>query len=306
VTRDARLDDEPGPWAVAPITEGEHWSRLSALAQAADLTVLIAPETMGILASLTRELEAAGVNVLGSSPAAIDLTADKARLGHWLVARGVQTPPSRTVCPVAGLPADMTYPAILKPIDGAGSIDTFYLHNAASVPADARQMSKALLQPFVPGMPMSASFLVDGHGNTWLVGVGTQRITIRDGRVEYRGGSLPASSPEPAGQIREVVQMVGGLRGFVGVDFIWDSRRRHATILDINPRPTTSCVGLTNLLPAGGLADAWLAVFESGAGDPDLLGGLWKRVHGRRRLSFDTYGACFADDGGFYECGTAR
>jgi predicted ATP-grasp superfamily ATP-dependent carboligase len=305
-THDARLDDDPGPWAVAPIAEGEHTSRLSELARAADFTVLIAPETTGILAGVTRELKEAGANVLGSSPGAIDFTADKAHLADWLLERGVETPPSRTVWPTAGLPADVSYPAILKPIDGAGSIDTFYLENAGSIPEGARQMSEALLQPFVPGLPMSASFLVDGHGDAWLIGVGTQSITIREGRVEYRGGTLPASSHEPAGQAREVVQMIGGLRGFVGVDFIWDSRPRRATILEINPRPTTSCVGLTRLLPAGCLADAWLGVFESDAGDPDLLDGLWKRVHGRRRVSFDSYGASFPADGGFGECGKCR
>ena len=40
-------------------------------------------------------------------------------------------------------------------------------------------MSQALLQPFIPGVPMSASFLVDGQGRAWLLGVGIQRIAIR-------------------------------------------------------------------------------------------------------------------------------
>ena len=47
------------------------------------------------------------------------------------------------------------------------------------------------------------------------------------------------------------VEAVEGLAGFVGVDFIWDEQSRHATILEINPRPTTSVVGLCRLLPRG-------------------------------------------------------
>ena len=79
-----------------------------------------------------------------------------------------------------------------------------------------------------------------------------------------------------------VVESIPGLRGFVGVDFLWDEARRQATVLEINPRPTTSCVGLTRLLPPGQLADAWLVAFEEPVGDAELLSGLADRVHGQQ------------------------
>ena len=60
VTLDVRLPHDPGPWQTEPIAPGNYAGRLRALARAADFTVLIAPETSGILAGLTRDLTAAG------------------------------------------------------------------------------------------------------------------------------------------------------------------------------------------------------------------------------------------------------
>ena len=135
VTSDARLPDDPGPWTIVRIAAGDDPGRLRDLARAADFTVLIAPETSGILASLTREFEHAGAQLLGSTADAVELAADKARLAARLRELSIDTPPTRTIVPGAGLPHDAKYPAVLKPVDGAGSVDTFYLADAQSLPA---------------------------------------------------------------------------------------------------------------------------------------------------------------------------
>ena len=41
--------------------------------------------------------------------------------------------------------------------------------------------------------------------------------------------------------------MFPGLRGWVGVDFLWDEVYSRVTILDVNPRLTTSYIGLRAL-----------------------------------------------------------
>lgn len=298
VTLDSRLPDDPGPWSVARIFEAEHVPRVCELARAADFTVLVAPETRGILAGLTRELNQAGARILGSSAEAVELAGDKARLAARLKAVGIDTPTVRTIVPSLGLPADAEYPAVLKPVDGAGSVDTFYLASARSLPEDARTMPAALLQPFVPGVPMSASFLVGAGPRSWLIGTGVQRMAIRDGRFEYRGGTMPAAWPHALPQVRLAVQAVEGLRGFAGVDFIWDAARGHATILEINPRPTTSCVGLCRLLPPGRLAQAWLDACAPSTTDFELLDGLSRMVLGRKSVSFNASGEFINEDVG--------
>lgn len=265
VTLDPRLPPEPGPWTAVRIGPGEEEPRLLGLAVEANYTVLIAPETGGVLADRTRALEEAGVALLGSGSEAVDLAGDKLKLAKHLAEWGIRTPPGCRVVPAEGLPDDFTYPAVLKPIDGAGSVDTFLIERSGDVPGRAAALSEALLQPFLPGLPMSASLLVDHRGRPTLIGIGRQSVVVRDGRFEYRGGTLPAPQENFDATACRAVEAVPGLRGFVGVDFVWDDATGDATILEINPRPTTSVVGLARLLPAGRLARAWIDLVQ---GDP--------------------------------------
>jgi predicted ATP-grasp superfamily ATP-dependent carboligase len=188
------------------------------------------------------------------------------------------------------LPAQAEFPAVLKPVDGAGSVDTFYIADAQSLPEGAQAMPVALFQKFVPGVPMSASFLVGDGGMSWLIGMGRQRMAIRDGRFVYLGGTLPAFEPRAISQIVPAIDAVPGLRGFVGVDFIWDAAAGDATVLEINPRPTTSCVGLCRLLPPGHLAEAWLDACDPPIEDFERLEQLCRLVRGKKSVCFDASG----------------
>ena len=124
MTLDARLPDEPGPWTTHRIRPGTAARSLPALASCADHTILIAPETGGLLRDLTLALGRSGANLLGSTPGAIDLAADKLRLADHFARAGVPHPETRLVHPRSGLPRDAIYPAVLKPTDGAGAVDT--------------------------------------------------------------------------------------------------------------------------------------------------------------------------------------
>jgi len=255
VTLDPRLPPDAGDWESVAVDSTD---QLEALAGRADFTLLIAPESSGVLEALTRRLDRAGCRLLGSKADAVALTADKAALGERFTDRGVPTPRSRVLEPGEALPDDAPYPAVVKPLDGAGTLDTFRVEG----PADSCRLPPAqgrrLVQEFIPGVAMSATFLVRDDGRSRLVAIGEQRMELRDGRFSYLGGTVAVSCPEAAPIVSRAVQSVDGLRGLVGVDFIWDAARRLATVLEINPRPTTSCVGILRHLPPGELAGAWL------------------------------------------------
>lgn len=296
MTLDARLPDDPGPWTIERVAAGESIQHLRQLAQSADFTVLIAPETTGILAQLTRALHAAGARTLGSTAEAVDLTGDKLQLALHLQSAGIDTPRTRQVIPAAGFPVDVDYPAVLKPSDGAGSLNTFLIPNPYTAPSEATAMPVAVLQPFQSGAPMSASFLVGDTGEMFLIGIGAQRMVICDGRFEYRGGTLPMTCPGALAQLEPAIACIDGLRGFVGVDFLWEPKQRRATVLEINPRPTTSYVGLSRLLGPGVLARAWLDLYDTAAGrNLEQLSSLAERVHRQRPVSFDANGSFLTD-----------
>lgn len=297
VTLDDRLDDDPGPWTIERISPDDGPDRLIRLARDADHTVLIAPETTGILERLTRQVLDAGARLLGSAPDAIAMAGDKAALAVHLAARGIETPPSRVVVPREGLPENAQYPAVLKPIDGAGAIDTFLLEGPDDLPDAALGMSRALLQPLVSGRPMSASYLVDAEGRAWPLAVGEQDVIVRGGRFRYRGGRLPVSTRPDTSPMQAAVESIRGLRGFVGVDFLWDDCRQRATVLEINPRPTTSIVGLVRLLPPGRLARAWIDTVEPALAGAADLSELAERLRARRAMSFDASGTILDAEG---------
>jgi len=188
------------------------------------------------------------------------LAGDKWRLAGRLRARGIPTPECRPIPAGAAIPSDGPFPAVLKPIDGAGSVETYLLADAGSVRALGCVSFEALLQPFYSGVPMSASFLLPHEGPPALVATGRQKIKVEDGRFQYLGGVIPSTCPEALPVLLSALSVVPGLAGFVGVDFLWDAERRSVTVLEINPRVTTSHVGLTGLFVPGRLARAWMAV----------------------------------------------
>jgi predicted ATP-grasp superfamily ATP-dependent carboligase len=290
MTLDERWPEEAGPWTSIPIRRGDAPDRVVELSRHADYTVLIAPETTGVLAGMARALRDAGSHSLGSLPDAIELTADKHRLAAWLSDRGLPTPPGRVVVPTEGLPTDVPYPAVLKPIDGAGSVDTYLIADARSLPAAALAMPQGLLQPLLSSVPMSACFLVDKTGEAALVGTGRQKVVMEEGRFTYLGGRIPASCPVGEQVAREAVHSVPGLQGFVGVDFIWEPSRGEAMVLEINPRPTTSHVGISRLLEPGTLARAWLAACGVPGFSGECLNGLADAVARQPAIEFDCVG----------------
>ncbi len=289
VTDEARWPDDPGPWTTTRLGKENYHATLLEIARQADYTVLIAPETMGVLAGLAARLERAGVRSLGCSARSMELTGNKARLADWLLARGIATPACRTVVPAAGLPPDARYPAVLKPVDGAGSVDTYWVAHAGDLSAAARVMPVALLQPFHDGIPMSASFLIT-EDRPWLIAIGRQRTAIREGRILYQGGLIPVPCPQAEALLGRAVQSVPGLRGFVGVDFFWEPQLGETTVLEINPRATSSFVGLGRLLPAGRLAAAWLAACGVPGYKRDLLENLASLVRRQPPVCFDADG----------------
>ena len=170
------------------------------------------------------------------------------------------------------MPADFRYPAVLKPVDGAGAVDTIVIDSADSPVTDELFPHPAgVLQPYLPGSPMSASFLVSTGGRARLLAVGEQEI-VRDGpRLQYRGGRLIPEVERCDGQVRRAVEAVPGLRGFVGVDFLRDEATGRTTVLEINPRPTTSAHAIVALLAPGALASEWLRPLDPSAPDPTGL-----------------------------------
>jgi len=218
------------------------------LAAEADWSLVIAPETDGVLLRLAKEVERVGGRLLGPSPAAIALASDKFALyEHWRKL-GVPTPDTVLV------PESPTgWPCLVKPRDGAGSDGVRLVETAEEYRCFAGQIA----QRFHPGRPASLAFLI-GPRDTIAMPPCFQLIST-DGQFRYGGGLLPID-PELAARAERLgrAALVGlpGLLGYIGVDLILGDAADGSddAALEINPRLTTSYVGLRALFD-GNLAE---------------------------------------------------
>lgn len=305
MTLDDRSPEEPGPWEPVRVGPGEEPGALARLSRGVDYTLVIAPETGGILFDRARILDRVGARSLGCSPASIAGAGNKLVAYHRFLSCGVRTPPTRAVsprdawprrntfpmgelvavCPTVEVPepladlppsraadAEIEHPVVLKPFDGAGSTHTYLLSGEADWPDPGWQPEVALLQPWVDGELKSASVLVDRLGRPHVLGFAGQRASVDGGRISYRGGIAPLRfGEEELRMVSRVVRSLPGLFGWVGIDFV-DDGFGPPIVLEVNPRPTTSVVAFLALLEPGMLAEAWLGLLDDEPkGLPDRL-----------------------------------
>jgi tyramine---L-glutamate ligase len=202
----------------------------------ADAVLLIAPETAGILARLTRAVEESGRLLLGSNSAAVAVAGDKWLTFQALRAHGVTTPPTLRASP----PADWPYPLVVKPRDGCGSEGV----RLVAGPGDLPCMLDQIVQQYVDGEHVSVSLIAAG-GRSVPLSLNRQAIRLEGGLFAYHGGQTAIAHPlqaEAFSMAMRAVAAVPGLAGYVGVDLVLTERE--PVVIEINPRLTTPYVGL--------------------------------------------------------------
>ncbi len=215
------------------------------LAAQSDWTVVIAPEFDGLLEQRACWVREAGGRLLGPVPETIALAADKHRLASYLAAAGVSVPEGQFIGRGTQFPGEFGFPAVLKPNDGAGSLNVRLVRSAdearmiGELPFDAR------LEMFIAGTPCSAAVLCGPKQHLALAAC--RQHLSDDERFHYLGGSLPLPQPL-ADRARRLavaaVETLPGALGYVGVDLVLGDTESRDTVIEVNPRLTTSYVGL--------------------------------------------------------------
>jgi len=216
------------------------------LACDADVVLVIAPESDGVLVSWLRRLADLGATALGCSPEAAQLCGDKLAAGHHLKAAGIPTPAVELLRADMDGP-DWTSPVVVKPRYGVGCDDTFICRTPADLAA-LDIVGEQIVQPFAPGLAASCSLIV--HGSKVAPLLTGEQFVRGSGKLTYRGGRIPLGSDLTA-RAQALASMAAaslpGLAGFVGVDMILGDRPDDDRIIEINPRLTLSYVALRML-----------------------------------------------------------
>lgn len=224
------------------------WGQWVAAAKDCDSAIIVAPESDGILAKGVAMLRAAGIDVMSGSGDFLRVASDKLQTAKVLLGTGVAHPLSMSL-------SDRRFEAeledhkefVLKPRDGCGTQEIRRFDSFAA--ARAELTDDLILQAWMPGRAISIALVASGSHQTFLPAVSQDLDAVS---CEYAGGCGPldddAQRRATALASRAIAAMPPTARGFVGLDLLLGERPSEDCVIEINPRLTTSYVGLRQMI----------------------------------------------------------
>lgn len=223
-----------------------------AAARDCDAALIVAPENEGVLAKAVGMLRSAGIDVIAGSGDFLRTASDKLQTAKTLRAAGVAHPPYLATKDNRFESDLARYDKfVLKPRDGCGTQAIKMFDSLADAKAELTE--GGLLQPWIEGQPISVALIVSGSHQTYLPAVHQH---IRSETCGYAGGCGPMDDDAQRRAMALAARAMGAIpqaRGFVGIDLILGDRPSEDVVVEINPRLTTSYVGLRQMI-SGNLA----------------------------------------------------
>jgi predicted ATP-grasp superfamily ATP-dependent carboligase len=224
-----------------------------------DAVYIIAPETNQILQKLVKTIEESGKVSLNCTSKSITTVSNKANLYKFLQKNDYSTPKTLNLkikddkeSLKTQILSKLTLPIVLKPLDGTSSNAISKLKSTAEIEAAIRKIKtyskkpQFIAQEFITGVSASVSIISNGQ-KAIAISLNKQQITLASPEAEssYNGGCVPLEHPQKQKAFalaERLVEAFSGLRGYIGVDVVLGKDKVY--IVDVNPRLTTSYVGL--------------------------------------------------------------
>lgn len=243
------------------VAPGADRAALVEAASRADWTLIVAPESDGILLDLIRVVRAAGGRVLAPADGVIATAADKQATIDVLAARGLPVPAGRSLAAGEPIPAGFCLPAVRKARAGCGGEALELIQRREAPPAGIATR----LETLATGVPVGVSLICGPSGAVALPPM-RQRFTA-DTTPRYLGSDLLVDEATAARATALAIRAAAALdadAGWLGVDLILGNRPdgRGDRVLEVNPRLTTSVVGLLALFSSSFMA----AMIEAATG----------------------------------------
>ena len=236
------------------------------LAQECDAVWPIAPESDGVLEQVCQAVEQLGKRLLSSSSDGVALTGNKFKTYERLKEHRIATVPTRLftnadwngsadvlnmaqelaeLCSLNSI--DKIDQWVVKTLDGVGCTDNYILTDQQDFVQMHSRQGHYIIQPHLQGKKASLSCLFkDGIG--WLLCVNLQKFNIINQQYQLSEIIVNCNADLSRYQdlVKSIAQAFTELWGYVGIDLIETTEQ--IFVLEINPRLTTSFVGINEAL----------------------------------------------------------
>jgi predicted ATP-grasp superfamily ATP-dependent carboligase len=277
---------------------------LRCIAQINDAIYIIAPETSKVLEDLLNQIEQMKIISLNCKSKAVGKVSSKSELYESLEKAGFLIP--KTLVFERGISVELLksrisevgFPLVFKPAVGAGACGLSLVKNESQIDRALEKIlaepgdSRFLVQEFIEGKSVSASLFSNGK-KAVPVSLNEQLVQISGVKEDsyYQGGVIPfehALKDDAFALAEKAVSLFEGLRGYIGVDLILT--KKAVLVVDINPRLTTSFVGLSTIASFN-LAEALLNSIISGElpKTTPFSGFSYFSKHCAQKLSIESY-----------------
>lgn len=254
-------------YSVASPGEGDFGDEIEQIAPDCEYGLIIAPDHL--LAGFTRRMEGITHNV-GTDSTNAAVCANKRLTARILAEHGIDVPQEVS----AGM-------RVIKPVRGSGSIN---VRISDEEPGEGEFGQEILTGDLLSVSVIGSRVVGDvcsfySGAPPFVLAINRQEIENNDGRITYLGGETPVEHPR-ADEIRKIAQKVVtilGCQGYIGIDLIVGER---ITVIDVNPRITTSLIGIAAVMEEE-IADLLIKASEGIEPEP---------VHLNGPVHFDTHG----------------
>lgn len=227
-----------------------------------DAVYIIAPESNSILKKLVEDVEELGGVTINCSSESIEASSNKLNVYETLKRIGIAVPKTipvnvqEDIKRIKSLARELDFPLVFKPIVGVGSRGLSIVKDEGEISLAVKKVKDAsskdffLIQQFVKGAPASVSLICNGeHALPLTLNAQLMKLASPKSSSSYEGGIVPFHHPQEGEAFKtaqSTVKCFKGLRGYVGVDLVLTSSGPF--VVEVNPRLTTSYVGLRKVL----------------------------------------------------------
>ena len=241
---------------------GETEDAVQEAAESADAVYIIAPETNKTLQTLVESMERRNIPSLNSLSNAIQKVSDKAFLQKHAENIGITTPKTLTFTTddtletiAQAVTEEIGYPAVFKSADGTACEGLSIVANKSQAANAINKITKStpakfIVQELIQGIPASVTLVSNGT-EAQPISLNKQNVSLKSPKQvsTYNGGTVPLESPlkeKAFATAKKLVESIKGMQGCIGVDLVLTDKE--PVLIEVNPRLTTSYVGLQKVM----------------------------------------------------------